>query len=60
MDEVEEEIQIIDEVLDVETSISLGLWVFIDNTILLNITHTSYESENEEDWDLEKLIKMRN
>ena len=30
LDEVKEEIQITDEVLDVETSISLDLWVFIE------------------------------
>ena len=57
---VEEEIQITDEVLNVETSISLGPWVFIDNTVLPNITRTSYESEDEEDWDPEELIEMRN
>ena len=48
-DEPEEELQDINEILDIEKSISLGPWIYIDNTTLPNINHNINESEDKED-----------
>ena len=48
-DEPEEELQDINKILDIEKSISLGLWIYINNTTLPNINHNINESKDEED-----------
>lgn len=59
-EELEEESEDIDEKLDIEKTISLGPWVYIDNTTLPNITrHNVYESEDEADWDPEEIISRQ-
>lgn len=57
LNELEEEssLQNIDERLDIENLISLGPWIYIDNTVLPTITNT-YNSEDDEEWDPEELV----
>src|SRR6266540_2265990 len=55
-DESEEELQDINEILDIEKSISLELWIYIDNTKLQNINHNINKSKKEKDWDIENII----
>ncbi|GET57491.1 ribonuclease H-like domain-containing protein [Rhizophagus irregularis DAOM 181602=DAOM 197198] len=43
-----------DETLDIESTVDLGPWVFIDNSILPTITRR-YDSDGEEEWDPEQL-----
>ena len=58
-EELEEELEDVDEKLDIEKSISLGPWVYIDNTTLPSVTrHSVYESEDEGDWDPEEIISV--
>ncbi len=54
--ESEEELQDINKILDIEKSISLGSWIYINNITLPNINHNINKSEDEEDWDLEDII----
>ncbi|CAB5210933.1 unnamed protein product [Rhizophagus irregularis] len=43
-----------DETLDIESTVDLGPWVFINNSILPTITRR-YDSDGEEEWDPEQL-----
>ncbi|CAB4399411.1 unnamed protein product [Rhizophagus irregularis] len=43
-----------DKTLDIESIVDLGPWVFINNSILPTITRR-YDSDGEEEWDLEQL-----
>ena len=51
----EESSQIIDVKLGIENLISLELWILINNTTLLTVTRTTYESDDN-DWDPEEMI----
>ena len=51
----EESSQIIDVKLGIENLISLELWILINNTTLLTVTRTIYESDDN-DWDPEEII----
>lgn len=44
----------IEEMLDIDTTIDLGPWVFIDNSTLPTITR-KYDSDGDEEWDPEQL-----
>ena len=41
--------------LGIENLISLEPWILINNTTLLTVTHTTYESDDN-DWDPEEMI----
>jgi hypothetical protein len=43
-----------DERLDIESTVDLGPWVFIDNSTLPIITR-KYDSDGDEEWDPEQL-----
>ena len=49
-----DELIMTDKRLDIESTVDLGLWVFIDNSTLLIITR-KYDSDGDEEWDPEQL-----
>ena len=54
----EEETSDVDEVLNIEKIVDLGLWIFIDNTTVLIIIRHGYVSNDEddgEDWNPDEM-----
>src|SRR2546429_8715637 len=58
-DEHEEETADINETLDVDNRIELGPWMLIENSSLPIITK-KYDSEDDEDWNLDETSKINN
>ena len=46
-----------DEILDIESTVDLGPWVFIDNSTLSIITR-KYDSDSDKEWDPEEIGTM--
>src|ERR671922_1587880 len=47
----EEEAANTNSILEIEQVIDLGLWIFIDNTVLPTVTRRFNDSEDDDDWD---------
>ncbi|GBB98218.1 hypothetical protein RclHR1_03170014 [Rhizophagus clarus] len=46
----------IDEVLNIDQVIDLGLWVYIESTKIPLMFNNKYGCENDDDWDLEEIV----
>ncbi|GBB91459.1 hypothetical protein RclHR1_18780001 [Rhizophagus clarus] len=44
------------EELNIENTIKLGPWVFIDNSTLPTLTHRYNSDDDNDEWDLEELV----
>ena len=46
----------VDEVLNIEQVIDLGLWVYIESSEIPFMFNNKYDSENDDDWNPEEIV----